>query len=1081
MKNSYFFIIITLLLSQLSLAQLSVTAVATDENCPGTGSLALSVQNANPSAPVNYKVYLLPETNIPFWNSTNPNVPSLQDGDYLIIASQVVNGTYTSAQTTATIGSNYQPLAFSINSINAVCGNDGSMIIDVTSGTPATYELMSGPATAGPQASNVFNGIPAGTYQVRVTDVCGNGYISTQTFYVEQPVLAITGPTFSGSLVSCDQVAAGFTVNVEGTALGIVYPLAVKYTVHPPSGAAVVYNHAVASGPANGLVLTQNIPYYTQQYSIDVEVTDPCGDTYVLNNSTINQPMTAVASIVPVLCGENTLAITPTNHMPPYSLTFTASPAGFNPSATNGDYPGPYTAGQVTFGNVSNPVPLGNYTFQITDACGRTATGQITVIEPVIPEPTVATSNHDCINFLGDAQIGISNHPLLTAVMVSAPASYSQSMPYDVSDMINDEGTLGIDGLPQGDYVFDLTDVCGNSYSSIAAVVPEYSLQEPQYVVRPDCTIGMGTMRVTDDVTSIIITAAPTSFPFPLPYDASANIDEGTVTMDGLPAGIYSFTTSTVCAQNIAATVEMPGLEVTESSIELAGNCINFDLEINYTSTADGLTDFWLQSYNDELDAWVNPETGAVYTEGTNFSSVNAIQLSNHTINADLPYIGEFRVIKSQKAYASSSTGTNVKYCNEEFYTFEFYNELAIQGIYNLTCVGEVIDIMVDAVGVSPLQYEIISKNGDTSFNINNGPNNTFLGLEGATYVVRVTDPCGGFRSEQFNVSELPPLVSATTPPDLGFCDINGEGSGTFDLSVQDDVIIGDLDPEIVTITYHSSVEEASMDINPLPTTITSGTAEIFARVEWNVNTLCYGLASFTLNVAPPAELVMEDKWAFCPGQSVTVTADPGYVSYLWSTGATTPSIEVSEAGEYTVTVVSATTCEISNTITVVPATPPTIDRVDVNDWTDDQNTVTVIMEPTADMALYEFSLDGVTFQDSNVFTDVPAGQYNVIVRDRFGCGGGDSKEIHLLAYPKFFTPNGDGVHDTWRIEYAVLEPDMMVYIYDRYGKPITEFGSTSDGWDGTHKGQVLPATDYWFVVKRQDGREMRGHFAMMR
>jgi gliding motility-associated-like protein len=57
----------------------------------------------------------------------------------------------------------------------------------------------------------------------------------------------------------------------------------------------------------------------------------------------------------------------------------------------------------------------------------------------------------------------------------------------------------------------------------------------------------------------------------------------------------------------------------------------------------------------------------------------------------------------------------------------------------------------------------------------------------------------------------------------------------------------------------------------------------------------------------------------------------------------------------------------------------------------------------------------------------------------------------------------------------------MMVYIYDRYGKPITEFGSTSDGWDGTHKGQVLPATDYWFVVKRQDGREMRGHFAMMR
>jgi gliding motility-associated-like protein len=48
------------------------------------------------------------------------------------------------------------------------------------------------------------------------------------------------------------------------------------------------------------------------------------------------------------------------------------------------------------------------------------------------------------------------------------------------------------------------------------------------------------------------------------------------------------------------------------------------------------------------------------------------------------------------------------------------------------------------------------------------------------------------------------------------------------------------------------------------------------------------------------------------------------------------------------------------------------------------------------------------------------------------------------------------------------------VYIYDRFGKLITGFLSGSEGWDGTFNGHPLPATDYWFVVVRQDGRIQR-------
>jgi gliding motility-associated-like protein len=107
-------------------------------------------------------------------------------------------------------------------------------------------------------------------------------------------------------------------------------------------------------------------------------------------------------------------------------------------------------------------------------------------------------------------------------------------------------------------------------------------------------------------------------------------------------------------------------------------------------------------------------------------------------------------------------------------------------------------------------------------------------------------------------------------------------------------------------------------------------------------------------------------------------------------------------------------------------------------------------------------------------------GVYQVYVKDANGCGT-DVKEVVLMHYPNFFTPNGDGTHDKWRVKYSAKEPDFTVDIFDRYGKLITSFGSQSEGWDGTLNGIQLPSTDYWFVVTREDGRELRGHFAMLR
>lgn len=1081
MRKQYFITIIICLFISSAYAQFSVSAVATDENCPGTGSLSLSVQNANPSVPVNYKVYLLPESNVPFWNSSNPIVEGLQDGDYLIKASQVNNGSTTTAQTTASIGSNYVPLAFSVSSVNAVCGNDGSMVINVFQGSPATYEILDGPAIAGPQTSNVFNGLPAGTYEIRVTDTCGNGFISTQTFYVEQPVLTLTGPNFSGgTLSSCSQITVGCTVNAQGEGLGIIYPLSAQITVYPPSGGTpTVYNQSISSGPQNGLEILQQIQFYSASHTIDFKVTDPCGTVYTLNGSVVSQQMTAQGSPQSVLCNNLILNISAENYMPPYTINFTSTPAGFSPSAANSAYPGPFN-NVATFGNEENPVPLGSYEFTITDACGRTASAQTQINTPIVPVPTVTATNSDCVNFLGSMTVQVTNHPLQTATITSAPAAYQYNTPYNVTQMISN-GILSVGGLPIGNYTLNLTDVCGNTYQNVTAVVPDYSPQAPQFVPRADCETGKGALLILSNLTSVIITDAPAGFEHSLPYNASYNIANGVFSMDGFAGGAYTFKTTTACTGEMETIIEIPEMEVTENEISIGGDCVSFDLEINYESNAGTLVTFWLQSYNDDDNKWVHPETGAVYEEGDVLNNENAVPLLNNAINEALPYLGTFRVMKMQRSYGNGGEGVTSKICMENVYDFFFYNELDIRGVYNLTCVGELIDVQVDAIGVSPLHFEIISQNGDTSFYIDNGGDNIFTGLQEGLYHVRVTDPCGGFRVQQFNVSELPPLVSTSQPGDLGSCDLTGTGTSEFDLSTQDDIITNNLDDEIAAVTYHASLAEAENGVNPLPVLYTSGSAEIFARVEWVMNPSCYGIASFNLLVTSPTPLVMDDVWGICQGESVTVVADPGYVSYSWSNGATTQNIEVSEPGSYTCSVVSITGCEMSKTIEVVPVLPPQITRIDTDDFRDDENIVTVVMENTPNLNLYEYSIDGVNYQAGNTFTGIPAGQYTVTVRDRFGCSASDSKDIHLLTYPKFFTPNGDGAHDKWRIEYAILEPGMKVFIYDRYGKPITSFGATSEGWDGTLEGQMLPSTDYWFIVKRQDGREYRGHFAMMR
>jgi gliding motility-associated-like protein len=75
---------------------------------------------------------------------------------------------------------------------------------------------------------------------------------------------------------------------------------------------------------------------------------------------------------------------------------------------------------------------------------------------------------------------------------------------------------------------------------------------------------------------------------------------------------------------------------------------------------------------------------------------------------------------------------------------------------------------------------------------------------------------------------------------------------------------------------------------------------------------------------------------------------------------------------------------------------------------------------------------------------------------------------IPALDFPSFFTPNGDGINDTWNIKWVDTNNyfSSEVYIYNRFGKVVAKLNLNEQGWDGTYNGKTLPSGDYWVTVK---------------
>jgi gliding motility-associated-like protein len=113
-------------------------------------------------------------------------------------------------------------------------------------------------------------------------------------------------------------------------------------------------------------------------------------------------------------------------------------------------------------------------------------------------------------------------------------------------------------------------------------------------------------------------------------------------------------------------------------------------------------------------------------------------------------------------------------------------------------------------------------------------------------------------------------------------------------------------------------------------------------------------------------------------------------------------------------------------------------------------------------------------------------GIYTVRVVDENGCEV--SAQIFMefidVEMPNFFTPDGDGMNDFWKPQNIAQFPEILIKIFDRYGREVARVAVDEQGWDGTYHGTDLPTGDYWYIMKlngNRDDREFVGHFTLYR
>jgi gliding motility-associated-like protein len=249
--------------------------------------------------------------------------------------------------------------------------------------------------------------------------------------------------------------------------------------------------------------------------------------------------------------------------------------------------------------------------------------------------------------------------------------------------------------------------------------------------------------------------------------------------------------------------------------------------------------------------------------------------------------------------------------------------------------------------------------------------------------------------------------------------------------------------------------------------------------------------ATLTINIKPTA--IAGAPITICRGDEATLSASGG-VSYQWApadgladANVTSPMVAPGSTTTYTVTVTNVQGCKATAQQTVTVINPPVADAGPDKATVQDKP-VKLNGKITNATSFYWTPADNLN--DIHSLNPVATPQqditYTLHVIPEAGCTTEVTDDVFVavrkkIVIPNMFSPNNDGINDTWIITALDAYPDAIVQVFNRYGGEV--FGSISypKPWDGKVNGKPIPSGTYYYKIDLKNGTVLSGWVAVLR
>lgn len=394
--------------------------------------------------------------------------------------------------------------------------------------------------------------------------------------------------------------------------------------------------------------------------------------------------------------------------------------------------------------------------------------------------------------------------------------------------------------------------------------------------------------------------------------------------------------------------------------------------------------------------------------------------------------------------------------------------------------------IKVDITDIGTTFTYELSKSGTVVETVSSttAKTHTFSGLDIGSYTVKVTNNDGCHNtSAPVTISE-PTLLQATSKVVDNIMPCNGnaligrvEATGTGGTSPYTYSIGGAFqNSNIFNVSTEGNHTLTVKDTNGCTTT-TTVTIDFDEEIVYDIakdDVVCIGGSDGKITV------------------NVTQNNAANTLSYSidGTTFQTSPVFSGLSKGDHTITirkVKSINTCDIVNTINLIELTDLQFEAIvkPVCETSTSQIVGTVATEYTNEVS---YTLDGSFTNTTGIFNNVSDGEHIItVVNTVTGCTSDPitlQVDLSCFGIPNFFTPDGDGINDTWYPKGVEDFPNITVKIFDRYQRLIVNYNGSQHSWDGSYNGKLLPSGDYWYIIKLNepdDNREFKGNFTLYR